>query len=128
MKKMLFLFILFILITNSCDKADYFYVENRTDALIYYLFSSEYPDTIIPTNRDIMPIKAHSVHDNVILTSWERNFSKCFPKDTMFIFFFDANTIEKNDWDVVRRDYMILERRMYSKQDIIKSNWRIVYP
>ena len=49
----------------------------------------------------LCPYKAHSVHDNVILTSWERNFSKCFSKDTMFIFFFDANTIEKNDWDVV---------------------------
>ena len=48
--------------------------------------------------------------------------------DNILIFFFDADTIEYYNWDVIRENYKILERRMYSWNEITNSKLGIVYP
>ena len=104
-------------------------IENRSSPKIYFNVSDQYPDTLLPqTNKYVVPLNPNSENVDRCSRKWEIQFSREYPKDTMTIFFFDAYTIEKTDWDIVRRDYKILERRIYSKQDLIESDWRIVYP
>jgi hypothetical protein len=44
------------------------------------------------------------------------------------IFIFDGTTMDNTDWEVVKKDYLILQRYDLSLQDFQKLNWKIYYP
>ena len=119
----------------ACDllghKMSFWYVRNNSSRKIYFYSTNQYPDTLLPsTKKYVIPIKPNSEYTIDIpgVGDMGKEFSKFYTKDTMLIFFFDGYIVERYDWEIIRRDYMILERRVYSKQDLIKSDWRIVYP
>ena len=122
MKKNLFLLSAFLMMaTCVMDRAYMLYVENKSDKPIYFCLSRDYHDTVLHEKKNeylffLRFIKAHDYTQFNNPNQWEKDFSFYFPKDTLLIFFFrdKGNTI--------------LERRIYSKQDLQNSGWRIVYP
>ena len=48
--------------------------------------------------------------------------------DTLFLFIFDANVIERTPWDIVARDYLVLRRYDLTLEDLQRLNWQVTYP
>lgn len=130
MKYILSFIILFIFV--ACTPMDREYsilIKNNTATPIYFYVSQRYPDTLLPQTKQYVKIieaKNSKSLDNP--HKWENNFSEVYPKDTLLIFFFNADTINRYDWEIIRKGYKIMERRAYSKEDLEKSNWIITYP
>lgn len=123
----------FILLIKSCTPYDlHFYtidINNKYNASIYYYLNLTFPDTLLPIeNKYIIKINKSSFDVLDSEEPWSKKFSKIFPKDTLQIFFFNADTIAKYDWEYIRKNYKIMERRVYSKSDLEKNNWQINYP
>ena len=102
-------------------------IENRSSSKIFFYISNQYPDTLLPSSsKYVISIQPNSVY--CIDNPTQKTYPGLNRKDKMFIFFFDSDTIERYDWKIIREEYKILERRTSSMQDIINSEWRIVYP
>ena len=117
MKKILY-FLPVILFMTTCDYFGHPHglaIENRSSNKIFFFISNQYPDTSLPSSSkyifSIQPKSGYYFED-----PRKKPYPNIFLKDEMFIFFFDADTIERYDWDIIRCDYKILERRKYSKQ------------
>jgi hypothetical protein len=111
------------------DRYYFITIKNDSSNNIYFQISNNYPDTAVLLTTSYLNI----IHNNTNKTlgiprRWEDAFSEVFPKDTLLIFFFDSYTINSYDWETIRLDYKILERRAYSKSDLKKSNWTITFP
>ncbi|MFR8802900.1 MAG: hypothetical protein ACLVGR_00150 [Anaerovoracaceae bacterium] len=48
--------------------------------------------------------------------------------DTVSFFIFDSKVVENNTWEEVGRNYMVLQRYDFSKEDLARLNCRIFYP
>lgn len=93
---------------------------------VYDIF---YPDTTLPEKNPI-PHKFNkeyhfsfgegNVHENTLFA--------LFPTDTMSVFFFDPDTLEKYEWEIIRKDYKILVRYDLSHPDLKLLKWCIFYP
>ena len=127
MKRLLY-FLLISLLIAACDYFGHpidLCISNRSSNKIYFYVSNKYPDTSLPLKgtyvKSIQPNKGYCF-DNI--------FHKPYPNlrktDKILIFFFDADTIEYYHWDVIRENYKILAKRVYSWDDIINKG--IVYP
>ncbi|NWO28348.1 hypothetical protein [Capnocytophaga sp. oral taxon 903] len=53
---------------------------------------------------------------------------KKLPKDTLSIFIFSSDTLNKYSWEEVRRDYKILKRYDLSYEDCVRLNFIVPYP
>jgi hypothetical protein len=123
---------LIIFIVISClpiDKEYYIKIENNSDSSVYFIESSTYPDTTLPqSNEYLTEIKSHNFERFGSTEPWDEEFSNRYPKDTMILFFISSNVIKNISWDIIRINYDILERRIFSKQDLEKTDWTITYP
>jgi hypothetical protein len=45
----------------------------------------------------------------------------------MLLFIFDADVIEKTPWDTIVKYDMFLKRYQFTKDELEKMNWEIVY-
>jgi hypothetical protein len=136
MKKLIFLSIIVILY-NSCGKLDgtdyRFKAKNSTSKYIYYYDIYTYPDTSIgtiniPRVKDNYEVKPNSESSIPTQVSWERIFKNDLPSDTLVVFIFDGDVIEKVPWDTIKKKYMILKRYDLSYDDLVRLNWTINYP
>ncbi|SQA93841.1 hypothetical protein [Capnocytophaga ochracea] len=57
-----------------------------------------------------------------------RDIFKELPKDTLSIFIFNTDTLNKYSWEEVRRDYKILKRYDLSIQDLELLDYKVYYP
>jgi len=91
-----------------------------------------YPDTLLPYEMrfPLIPISKSSSIDLCDMACDENTaFSwLSLPADTLSFFFFDADIIERYDWQIIRDNYMILVRYDFSQKDLQKLKWRIYYP
>jgi hypothetical protein len=130
MKYLLSIIILFTLL--ACTPMDREYsilIKNNTSVSIFFYVSQDYPDTLLPqTKQYVKIIETNNTKSFDNPHKWEDDFSTIYPKDTLLIFFFNADTINRYDWETIRKGYKIMERRAYSKGDLEKSNWTITYP
>lgn len=106
---------------------------NASHSIGYYFatggrFGTFYPDSLPVTNayiiydinRVIMPgFETHLDWDNVFRT---------LPKDTLSLFIFHTDTLNKYTWDEVRNGYKVLKRYNLSLADLERLNFKIVYP
>jgi hypothetical protein len=92
-------------------------------------FGTMYPDTTLPKSNQyiINEIKAssRSIYDSGI--KWEEIFED-LPQDTMSVYIFHTDTLNKYTWEEVRNGYMILKRYDLSLEDLESMNWTITYP
>ena len=110
------------------DRVYSFWIENKSDDLIYFLVSYSYPDTIIPDSYD--KIKGVSVGSETPYDSddpWEEVFEE-LPSDTLSIFIFDGDSIEESNWQEIREGYKILKRFDISYDDLKQNKWIVTYP
>ena len=133
--------VIFIVLLISCTlKMDaiypiHIYNESEVQYIGYYFatggrYGSYYPDTLLPNNntyvynKNIKP-KQHLQYDSWI--KWDVTF-KSLPKDTLSIFIFSSDTLNKYSWEEVRRDYKILKRYDLSIQDLELLDYKVYYP
>jgi len=121
---------IFLVACIPIDKRQYIQVKNNSTQSIYFYMNNHYPDTLLPESNQFVFI----VGNGSVKQAWEvsgtleKEFSRDFPHDTLLIFFFLSSTINNYDWETIRKDYKILERRSYSQSDLEKLNWIINYP
>lgn len=141
MKQMIKTIIFLLLISSlyKCEKAmdnKYaVYLENNVSYSIgcYFGlggdFGTLYPDTTLPVNNQyvIAEVKSGSryIYDSGI--EWEEIYSK-LPQDTMSVFIFHSDTLDKYNWEEVRDGYKVLKRYDLSLEDLKQNNWTITYP
>ena len=102
------------------EKHRYIYVKNSSNKAIYHRFSFAYPDTTLK-NSDPNNYKINSESKAVTIAS-------VFAYNpTLQLFIFDADVIEKNPWDSVVAQRMILKRYQFTESDMEKMNWTITY-
>lgn len=133
MKNSIFLFIS-LLIFTQCDGIymDEKYIINVVNNEKYSIggyfalggkHGTFYPDTIIPLRKDYVTSEINSYESNI---EWGKIF-KQLPKDTLSIFIFHTDTLNKYPWKEVRNGYKILKRYDLSLQDIEKLNYKVPY-
>jgi len=93
------------------------------------IYGTYYPDTLLPTSNDyimydISKILSPGYESHV---NWNTFFSR-LPKDTLSVFVFHTDTLNKYTWTEVRDRYMILKRYDLSLADLEITNFRITYP
>lgn len=91
-------------------------------------FDPIYPDTTISVNRQ----KGLEVADKnkptyMYVYSIEKTFKE-EQTDTICFFIFHSDTVVKYDWDVICREYKILQRYDLSLQDFKRLKYTITYP
>jgi len=59
---------------------------------------------------------------------YENIFRRSSWSDTVFVYVFNAATVERNPWSVIARDYLVLQRYDLTLEDLQRLNWRITYP
>ena len=136
------LILTYVLLFLGCELAMdtiyplYIYNKTNNQYIAYYItaggkYGSFYPDTLLPNSniyiyiyRRIDPQKYFSTDSR---RKW-RDIFKELPKDTLSIFIFSSDTLNKYSWEEVRRDYKILKRYDLSHEDCVRLNFIVPYP
>ena len=87
-----------------------------------------YPDTLLPTiEPSLLNVEPHDYNNLRSSIEWESVIKK-IESDTLSIYFFDADTINKYTWDEIKNEYKIIKREDLSIDDFRQANWTIMYP
>ena len=131
MKKMMKFFLLILYVTNlyKCENIPHkryaLYLMNNTEHSIGFYFALGgnygilYPDKLLPTTNHyiIKEIKHGSRYIYYSGIKWDEVLSM-LPNDTMSVFIFHTDTLNKYAWEDVRDRYMILKRYDFSFEDM----------
>ncbi|WP_439583443.1 hypothetical protein [Dyadobacter bucti] len=108
-------------------------ISNKSSKRIYYMIYWNYPDTTIGaynavhSNKHFNPGDAfeRTVSPNGSDGCWEEILARSGKEN---IYFFDADIIEKTNWEDVKKNSTgLLERREIDLDYCIRNNWEIVY-
>jgi len=125
--------ILFVISLYRCGEThDILYIVNNANHTIGFYLGlggwTSYPDTLLPKTdfpvaKNIKPDKRFSVAMDF---EWEKILSG-LPKDTMSVFIFHTDTLNKYTWNEVRDRYMILKRYDLSYDDLVRLHDKYKY-
>lgn len=138
MKRLILTVLLFAIIGMACEKPpgarsrQGLWVKNNGMTRICTVTSFQYPDTAIPdiTQRqwDLLTIPpAESAVYDFPVKRWKELFEQ-LPVDTLSLFVFQADTIQKYNWQEIRAGYKILKRFDISQKDLENMRSTIQYP
>jgi hypothetical protein len=130
-------YIIFIfLLLFSCewpymDRIDPLYIKNQSNCTISIYPARRgidfvYPDTSITLKYKPYPLGSF-LSTNFASADWKEEI-EFLPKDTLSIFIFSTDTLNKYSWEEVRRDYKILKRYELSYEDCKLLKFRVPYP
>jgi hypothetical protein len=122
---------------SSAEDSENIKIKNEWEYDISFYFTtyyengwgdSFYPDTII--SDDIMLVTPNVAKGK---TYWYNLYplEKIYKEnqvDTLCFFIFATDTLKKYDWDIIRKEYKILQRYDLSLQDFIRLRRTITYP
>lgn len=129
-----------VVLMCSCSTYSYFtgydsklVLVNKMHKSFYAGYSHSFPDSSIILYKDTEAYPEHYIWQSeedsaqfvLKLGTWESFF---FHKDSTYkliLFIFDSDTIEKYPWEVVRKEYKIRSRYMFTKKQLDSLNWRI---
>jgi hypothetical protein len=128
-----------LIICSQCEHAmDYAYeidlVNNSGHPIGYYFavggkYGTFYPDSLPEANDyiiyDITKVLQPGFEQHY--KSWEKFFHE-LPYDTLSVFIFHTDTLNKYTWEEVRDGYKILRRYDLSLEDIDEMDYTIIYP
>ncbi|NOQ27302.1 MAG: hypothetical protein GQ564_18225 [Bacteroidales bacterium] len=116
---------------------DLIYLSNESDIPISYFVAdsfvgngSIYPDTILPEELPYLTYPLVKSNEKQVIVNQDHkieNYFK-FPADTLSVFIFHTDTLNKYSWEEVRDGYMILKRYDLSLDDLEVNNYTIIYP
>lgn len=129
-----------LLLSNSC-KDDKFNgydnrlsIRNNSIESIYFGPAYSYPDTslygqgVVPTSSTITyQVKAGETAKLSINCCWE-DLIEDLSSDTLMIFIYDTDTLDRFPWEEVQSDYKILQRYDLSLGDLERLNFTVTYP
>ena len=136
---MTLLSILLITVCSKCEKAamDYSYeinlINNAEHSIGYYFatggeYGTFYPGSLPETNEyviyDISKVLRPGYESHL---EW-KDFFQALPEDTLSVFIFHTDTLNKYTWEEVRDNYMILKRYDLSLEDLEQLDFTITYP
>lgn len=143
MKKVISIISLFSIallsICSQCEHAmDYAYdinlVNNSGHSIGYYFavggkYGTFYPDSLPETSDyiiyDIGKVLQPGFEQHY--KNWER-FFQTLPYDTLSVFIFHTDTLNKYKWEEIRTGYKILKRYNLSLEDLKELDFTITYP
>ncbi|NGF57657.1 hypothetical protein G5B35_24150 [Parapusillimonas sp. SGNA-6] len=116
-------------LTNSSEQEIMIYINNNGTVL-----DPIYPDTTI--TKSIKHISKPIPQDFIIRPGEKEIFvessgpweEKRRGIDTLSLVIFSVDTLEKYPWEIIREDYMILQRYDLSMSDLRKLDYSIAYP
>jgi hypothetical protein len=107
---------------------------NKSDYPIGYYFATGgkygtyYPDSLPETSNyiiyDVNKVLRPGYESHL---NWNK-FFQLLPHDTLSVFIFSTDTLNKYSWEEVRKEYKILKRYDFSLKDLQQMNWTITYP
>lgn len=140
MKKFIVLLFLITVFLNGCDwfAMDRYYsicFKNNSESSIAAYFTRPfpepdpfYPDTSLANKKpSLLEIPRNEKRYWNISYEYKYLFD-AIPSDTISVFIFHADTINKFTWDEVRDGYKVLKRYDLSLKDLETMNWTITYP
>lgn len=88
-----------------------------------------YPDTTLLFKRERVnrKVKAEGKYYDYYSLSFEELFSD-LPQDTLSMYFFSQDTLDKYSWEEIQAGYKVLIRYDISLQDLIRLDYTISYP
>jgi hypothetical protein len=89
-----------------------------------------YPDTTLSVHRDKRDCHVANKDRPTIYEKKPllKDLYKDAQTDTLCFFIFNTDTLNKYDWETIRKDYKILQRYDLSLQDFERLKCRITYP
>lgn len=139
MKRQILKSFLCLFLMGSCDSCLYMDSEvtlkiaNQSEQDVYVLLGGIWTtaDTLLPDIKTTARLKsiAKDVTRDVGMegTTWKKKFKE-FGIDTMRIFILSADTVAKYKWEVIQKDYNILQRYDVSYKDLDKRHEPLYYP
>ena len=135
-KKYSIVVIICLLFNSSTCTLQYYTitVHNNTNHNISVLVSLGnplYPDTLLPVPEHfsrINPIRPGVTASVVPIETSFKQFIQFYGSDTIIIFIFHTDTLNKHTWDEIREGYKILKRYDISWQEMEELNGMISYP
>lgn len=130
--------ILLITTCSQCEHAmDYSYeiklINNAGHSIGYYFaaggdYGTFYPDSLPEANNyimyDISKVLRPGFESHL---NWEK-FFQTLPYDTLSVFIFHTDTLNKYTWEEVKDGYKILRRYDLSQEDLQEMDYTITYP
>jgi len=112
------------------------YVQNNSDHSIKVYFNDNsdylalYPDTLLSGYTD--RLREILIGENVSVAggsaSWKDVFKVTVPFDTLSLFVFHTDTLNKYSWAEVQTSYKILKRYDLSLEDLEHLDYKLSYP
>lgn len=106
-------------------------VKNNTNYFLNLYFADGitfYSDTLLPKQKGILPkVYPNKVFSQTSMIEWKYVFKK-LPQDTLSVFIFHTDTLNKYFWEEVRDGHKILKRYDLSYKDLEKLQFQIPYP
>lgn len=87
-----------------------------------------YPDTLLPSKKQLTSIKPQGKGYWDSSIRWEDGYFKELPNDTLSVYILNRKISDTKDWDVIRENYMILQRYDLSIYDLQKLDYTLYYP
>lgn len=108
------------------------YLRNNSDQRVQFWTNrtgeNEYPDTLLyhkPTGVTIPSNEKVDVAGGSI--SWEKIYQQV-KTDTISFFIYNADTLDRYEWNIIKENYMILQRYDLSIYDLQKLDYTLYYP
>lgn len=131
MKMNILIIMSIILCGASCEKTvDHVYsikIQNNTNDTLLFYGSYNYPDTSVVQVKPILT-RVYPKDYNYLDSKKDWDEVLVPPKDTISIFIFRKDTVDKYSWDKIRSDYNVLKRYDLSLDDLKKLSWKVIYP
>jgi hypothetical protein len=132
MKSISFTLILSLLIVGCLgDKIYLLSIKNNSGQTIsFYVgsFGSVYPDTSLVLSKIPMQTIPPAEERHWDISYPFEQFFQHLPKDTLSVFLFDTDTLNKYDWNTIRSQYKVLKRYDLSLSDLQAKNFVVAYP
>lgn len=135
-------FLVFVIVILLCglqckkDQAPLFLMNNSDRSLYIYINNSwpgvgpVYPDTTLwgQTIHGYPLIRPHTKQsfDDLLGKRGEKTYE--YLGDTLSFVIFDADTISKYSWDIINKEYKIVQRYDLSIYDLQKLDYTLYYP
>jgi hypothetical protein len=111
-------------------------VQNDHLFSVVHQFSFDYPDTSV--NNSFDPIILGSGNNKTLASGetertsfgrcWENIFAGEIASDTLQIFSYNLDTLNMYGWEYIETNYLVLDRKTYSLEDLKSNDWLIKLP
>ena len=123
-------FLAMVLLCKTCkfpNEGSFFILTNNANHSINHYIEGMYPDTLIVKDKPhLMITQSMTSSKDFDWGTWKERFRE-LKNDTLSVFIFHTDTLNKYTWDEVRDGYMILKRYDLSFDDIHRLDF-ISYP